>query len=301
MDPLTSTLRVLRPHPHLYAFYDGRMPGRRLLGPGPNWLDDGAYELGIATYAIVDGTDALVYDAHVSLAHATRIREVLKAAGCARPTLVLSHWHEDHVAGNAVFADCPIIAHELTAERLLAHRVAFAASQPPINPLVMPNRLFKDRLDLKVGRLEVQLRHADIHSLDGVVLFLPADRLLLAGDTLEDPITYVSEPDRLAIHRTALAGLEALAPLRILPNHGACETIAAGGYRAALIEATRLYLDRLLGLFEVPADDPRWQLPLQAFAPDAFATGAIAYFAPYEAVHRRNLAAIAAALAAAAG
>ncbi|WP_088560612.1 MBL fold metallo-hydrolase [Arboricoccus pini] len=295
MDPLTETLRVLRPYPHLYAFYDGRVPGRRLLGPAPNWLDDGAFELGIATYAIVDGDEALVYDAHISLAHATRIREVLAAAGHTRLTLVISHWHEDHVAGNAVFADCPIIAHALTAERLEANKAAFAAAQPPIAPLVMPNRLFKDRLALKVGRIEVELHHADIHSLDGVVVFVPKDRLLLAGDTLEDPITYVAEPDRLAVHRAALTGLDALAPSRILPNHGALAMIETGGYETGLIQATRLYLDRLIGLAEAAADDPLWELPLQDFAADAFATGAITYFAPYEMVHRRNLKVIAAA------
>jgi glyoxylase-like metal-dependent hydrolase (beta-lactamase superfamily II) len=38
--------------------------------------------------------------------------------------VVLSHWHDDHVAGNEVFADCEIIALRLTAEALSEHRTA---------------------------------------------------------------------------------------------------------------------------------------------------------------------------------
>jgi glyoxylase-like metal-dependent hydrolase (beta-lactamase superfamily II) len=57
---------------------------------------------------------------------------------------------------------------------------------------------------LDVGGVRVQLRHADSHSRDGTVLVLPAQRLLFAGDCLEDTITYVAEPDRLEIHYALL-------------------------------------------------------------------------------------------------
>ncbi len=70
LAPLGSTLRVLRPAPHLLAFYDGRIPGRRAYAARPNWLDDGAYTLGVASYALLDGPHALVYDTHISLPHA---------------------------------------------------------------------------------------------------------------------------------------------------------------------------------------------------------------------------------------
>ncbi|MCL8384950.1 MBL fold metallo-hydrolase [Xanthobacter aminoxidans] len=285
-----STLRVLEPAPGVLAFYDGRIPGVRLHGSQENWLDDGAFALGIASYAVLDSDDALVYDTHITLAHAHLIRATLEERGARRIRVVLSHWHDDHVAGNEVFADCEIIANGETDALLRANRTRLEAADPPINPLILPNLLFEDRLSLMVGSLPVELVHVDIHSRDGTVALLPGG-ILLAGDTLEDPVTYVDEPDRLAAHLIGLERLAALGATRILPCHGDPDVIAAGGYGPALIDATRLYVEKLL---RVKAEPALAGLDLRTFAAEAFATGAISYFEPYEAVHRRNVEAVAA-------
>ncbi|MFG1203653.1 MBL fold metallo-hydrolase [Xanthobacter aminoxidans] len=285
-----STLRVLEPASGVLAFYDGRLTGVRLHGPQENWLDDGAFALGIASYAVIDGDDALVYDTHITLAHARLIRQTLEKRGARRIRMVLSHWHDDHVAGNEVFADCEIIANRETDALLRANRARLEAADPPINPLILPNRPFEDRLSLMVGALPVELVHVDIHSRDGTVALLPGG-ILLAGDTLEDPITYVDEPDRLAAHLEGLKRLAALGATRILPCHGDPNVIADGGYGPALIDATRIYVEKLLRLKDEPALAGQ---DLRAFAAEAFATGAISYFEPYEAVHRRNVEAVAA-------
>ncbi|MFG1394610.1 MBL fold metallo-hydrolase [Xanthobacter agilis] len=288
--PPGSTLRILEPaaqppRGRLVAFYDGRIAGTRLHSAAENWLDDGAYALGIATYAVIDGGEALVYDPHISLAHARLVRATVEERGARRVRLVLSHWHDDHVAGNAVFADCEIIASAETATLLEQHRARLEGGDPPITPLIRPNSIFRGRLDLTVGRLPVTLHQMDIHSRDGVVALLPGG-ILLAGDTLEDPITYVDEADRLAVHLQNLDALAALRATHILPNHGAPDVIAAQGYGPELIAATRLYVSKLLRL---KAEPELAALDLRTFAADAFATGAITYFEPYEAVHRRNV------------
>lgn len=283
-----STLRVLEPAPGVLAFYDGRVPGVRLHGLHENWLDDGAFALGIASYAVIDGDDALVYDTHITLAHAHIVRRTLEERGARRIRVVLSHWHDDHVAGNAAFADCEIIANRETDTLLRENRARLEAADPPINPLILPNRLFEARLSLTVGTIAVELVHVDIHSRDGTVALLPGG-ILLAGDTLEAPITYVDEPDRLAAHLEGLKRLAALGARRILPCHGDPDVIASGGYGPALIDATRLYVEKLTRLKAEPA---LAGLDLRAFAAEAFATGAISYFEPYEAEHRRNVEAV---------
>lgn len=283
-----ATLRVLAPAPNVLAFYDGRIPGVRLHSSAPNWLDDGAYEAGIASYAVFDGAEALVYDTHISLAHAAIIRRTLEARGVRRFTVVLSHWHDDHVAGNEIFADCEIIANRLTAEILIEKRDALESADPPIKPLVLPTRTFGGELILQIGRLPVLLQQMDIHSRDGTVALLPGG-LLLAGDTLEDPITYVDEPERLGVHLENLRRMAEWDVARILPNHGAEEVIAGGGYGKELIYATMAYVDKLNRL----TNDPQAiSEELRRFAKDAFATGAITYFAPYEEVHRLNILAV---------
>lgn len=127
MPSPAATLAVLDLGAHLIGFYDGRVPGARYVSPEPNWLDDGGYALGICSYAVVKDRDALVYDTHLSLDHARTIRSALEARGVRNIRVVLSHWHLDHVAGNAAFADCEIIALDDTLRLLTEHKAAIEA------------------------------------------------------------------------------------------------------------------------------------------------------------------------------
>lgn len=295
MSDLAATMTVLEPYPGLYAYYDGRIPGKRLHSKDKNWLDDGAYSLGIATYALVDGAEAILYDSHATLDHARAIRTHLEGLGVRTMRLVLSHWHTDHIAGNAMFADCEIIANRLTARTMLENIKALARKTPPINPVVMPNRLFEKEMTLTLGGRTIQLMQFDIHSADGTVLFLPEEGLLLAGDTLEDTVTYVSEPEHIATHISELNRLKALPIRRILPDHGAREKIATGGYEPSLIDANRRYLERLS---ESAQDAILDEISLRDFVADDIVQGRIVYFEPYEEVHRSNIAAVRKAMAA---
>jgi len=243
---MTETMRILEPYPGLFAYYDGRIEGKRLFSEESNWLDDGAYSLGIAAYALVGGRQAIVYDTHMSIEHARAMRAHLESLGVTDIRVVLSHWHTDHVAGNEVFADCEIIALALTAETLRDNKEKLEADTPPIKPLVMPNFTFEKRMELSLGSRRIELHHFDIHSADGCVLWLPDEQVLLAGDTLEDTVTYVSEAEHIATHIGELARMASWPIRRILPNHGDPDRILAGGYEKNLIDANRTYLQRLL-------------------------------------------------------
>ena len=70
-------MRTLRLGDNLLGFYDGRGPASAS-APIDNWVYDGALSLGICSFAIVDGAEAIVYDTHVSVAHARMIRATLE-------------------------------------------------------------------------------------------------------------------------------------------------------------------------------------------------------------------------------
>lgn len=286
----TSNLRYMRLTESLIGFYDGRVAGQRFAAE-ENWVDDGAISLGICSYALIDGKDAIVYDTHVSVPHAKKIRRMLEGLGVRNIAVVLSHWHLDHVAGTEAFADCEIISNKLTAETLGRNKTAIeAATQsgpPAINPLILPTTTFEGRTHIHCGGLHIDLLEFNIHSRDGTVLHLPAESLLLAGDTLEDTVTYVAEPEGLSDHLKELDRMWSLSIDRIFPNHGDPVSIENGGYRKNFIRSTQQYIRMLL---RMKTDEALRSMALKEIIAGPLEAGWISYFEPYEAVHRRNIA-----------
>jgi cyclase len=289
-NDLLKHLRILEPHPNILAFYDGRVEGHQFMVEH-NWVDDGALSLGIASYAIVSGKHALVYDTHVSLPHALFIRDALTARGVTEFTVVLSHWHLDHVAGTHVFADSPVIANRRTFMHLRENQAAIENGThhgpPSINPLVLPDRMFGGRMTLNVGKIAVELIEANIHSDDATVIWIPERDILLAGDTMEDTVTYVGEPGFFDTHLADLDRLAQLEPAFILPNHGDPDIIAAGGYDKGLIKAQQQYIRMLKRCRE---DEILRKQPLEELIAGPLSRGWVNMFEPYRAIHTQNLA-----------
>lgn len=282
-------MRILRPCPRVLGFYDGRVENKRLYSQQPNWLDDGAYSLGVCCYAIHDGTSAVLFDTHISLEHAKMMRQTLEAMGIDDIKVVLSHHHTDHVAGNEMFSDCEIIAARTTIDLLRDQKDKLENSDPPIKPFVIPNVQFEGALSLKVGAIKIEVLPFEIHSSDGHVLWLPDQGALFAGDTLEDPITYVTEPDRLHEHLAELTRLARLPIKRILPNHGSEKVISSGGFHPHLITSTSEYIVKLL---RCKIESELATMTLKEFAATLFDEGTIIYDESYEAVHRENVSAL---------
>jgi glyoxylase-like metal-dependent hydrolase (beta-lactamase superfamily II) len=282
-------MRILRPAENVFSFYDGRIEEYRF-ADGPNWVDDGALSLGIGSYAIVDDDAALIYDTHVSLERANFIRQALGDRGVRTFTVVLSHWHLDHIAGTEAFRDSEVVATARTAQLLESNRAAIEKGTlegpPEIDPLILPTRTFSAHERLDLNRTEVELIQVNIHSDDAAVVWLPQQRLLLCGDTMEDTVTYVDEPEELDAHLADLDRLWRLEPDRILPSHGDPDVIAGGGYSRDLIRATQQYIEALKRCRDGPETRGR---SLQELIAGPLEAGWVNYFSPYERVHEENL------------
>ena len=157
---------------------------------------------------------------------------------------------------------------------------------PAIKPLILPTRVFETAMNFKLGDLDLKFIETDIHSDDASVLWIEKSGILLAGDTMEDTITYVGEPQDFDIHLKDLDHLWALSPNHILPNHGAPEVIAAGGYTKSFIRAQQQYIRMLKRCRD---DATLRETPLRQLISGPLEAGWIHYFAPYEEVHKQNL------------
>jgi glyoxylase-like metal-dependent hydrolase (beta-lactamase superfamily II) len=223
-------MRVFQINDHLLCFYDGR-PEETATSPSDhNWADFGALNVGVATYVVHRRDRALVYDTYPTTQQAAWVRHYLAKMGVRHFTLVNSHWHLDHVGGNAVYADVDRISTDKTLQRLTAKKAAIEAGTewgpPAISPLVIPNIGITSATTYFVEDINVELRPINVHSEDGLVLYLARDRILLAGDTLEDTLTFISEPEQIGVQYNNLQKMKKWNIDRIYPNHGNPTVIA---------------------------------------------------------------------------
>lgn len=279
-----ATLRIFEPHPGVFAYYDGRT-GERFHSEQPNWLDDGAFTLGVSTYSIVSGNEALLYDAAITPEHAAAMLSHVQSLGVTKTTVVYSHFHNDHIAGATALAGSTFVGQRLTAAAMQRREAALAGDDPPITVMI-PTTLYDTQMVIPVGTRTVELHNFNIHTPDSTVLFLPKDGLLLAGDTLEDTATFISDPASLTTHQTELQRMAQLPISKILPAHGSPDQIAAGGYDPTFIDATVRYIQAIT---EPVAQPAAWTQSLAEVVAQDVAAGHLIYFETYENVHRSNI------------
>jgi glyoxylase-like metal-dependent hydrolase (beta-lactamase superfamily II) len=288
-----SVQKVITINDHLLAFYDGRDPSGKRYRPEWNWVDDGAMKLGIATYAIHKGDRAIVFDTFTSPDQARWVRDHLERAGIRRFTIVLSHWHPDHVGGNIVYRENDIIAADIGRETMVKLKDKLEGGEafgpPGIKPLILPTVAFHGQMELYLDDLKVELHNLNIHSPDSVVIRIPSDGILLAGDTLEDSVTFMVEIGDLPEHVKNLKALKGMSFERIYPNHGDPKVIANGGYGKTFIDATADYITKML----TRAKSPDYlSSPLDAYIGESVRKGWISLYEPYREVHKDNLKAV---------
>src|SRR5205807_2333712 len=209
--------------------------------------------------------------------------------------VVTSHWHNDHIAGNEVYQDSEIIMTarglqfmtDLEAD-LEAGTTLFGP--PAINPVILPTHTYVGSRVLFVGSIRLELRQINIHSPDETVIVLPADRLLLSGDSTEDTETFMVEFADLKEHVANLKAMSEWSSFdRILPNHGDPKRIAAGGYEKTFIDATAAYITNMI---DGAPEKNFLQEPLEEFAGKALHRCQVSLFEPYRQVHEANKAGV---------
>lgn len=187
---------------------------------------------------------ALVVDSGMGVAEAEPLRAAALTAQAHRKVgdgalyLFNTHLHSDHVYGNQVFADCPIIAHSGVRNYLVAHGEAALArwrQNPDTAALVSdvvitpPTLTFEDRVTVFIGDIEVQLLYiARAHSPSDSVAWLPRSRTLFTGDLLFNAqvpvwnhgVEGVPPGGSVANWIGALEKLEALGARHAIPGHG---------------------------------------------------------------------------------
>lgn len=142
-------------------------------------------------------------------------------------TLVNTHHHGDHTNGNSLFADATVVGHRHCRDAMLEQSIGglqpvFGAVDWGELVVRAPSVVFDDALDLYVDGRLVELRYigGPAHTVGDIVAWLPAQRLLFAGDLVFNggtPFVLMGSVDG------ALAALERLRGFgaeTVVPGHG---------------------------------------------------------------------------------
>jgi glyoxylase-like metal-dependent hydrolase (beta-lactamase superfamily II) len=143
-----------------------------------------------------------------------------------RHALINTHHHGDHTFGNWLMpADVPIIGHVWSREdQLQSGLVAAQVLRGPdyghleVRP---PDLTFTGSMTLHLGDRAVELRHVGpAHTRGDVVVWLPEERVLFAGDIAFAGGQPFLVEGSVAGYPAAIAAVRALEPEILVPGHG---------------------------------------------------------------------------------
>ena len=167
-------------------------------------------------WAVDTGSDASEGEKMVAL---------IRSRGYDPRRLLYTHGHGDHVLGSVLFQGGDIFAHALTPleiKRLLPVWAQRAGSTVDIlrSQIAWPTITFRDELFLDLGNRQLHLFPTPGHSQDGISIYLPEERLLIAGDSVVTGIVpAIGDGDSLVLE-ASLRKLGTLTIDLLIPGHG---------------------------------------------------------------------------------
>ncbi len=166
--------------------------------------------------------------------------------------VVNTHWHADHVGGNAMLQarGAGIAASVPDADAITRRDPGCCQAEyldQPVAPYTVDEQL-RDGQILPLGAAEWQVITTPGHTPGHLCLWQPDEQLLIVGDTLSDyDVGWVNlaldGPDAAATALASLQRLIDLAPRVLIPAHGPIPASAASALAAALRRARRLVDD----------------------------------------------------------
>ena len=173
-----------------------------------------------------------VVDTYMGPDSMSEVKAVFDELSQGRDCFVINtHSHFDHIWGNCLFENTPLISHVLCRERIIDKAQTELDSYRVSNPewvkgdvkIVYPDMTFSDKLIFEDEDCTVVLEHFPGHSPDSIIIWLEPYHICLAGDSLEDPFPLAHEYYDLsgaAVLLKSLRNLHSRKPKAIYPAHG---------------------------------------------------------------------------------
>jgi len=195
------------------------------------------------TGVIIADDSVLIVDTLATPVMAARlIAEIRRLTDKPIKYVVLSHYHAVRVLGASAYRAeglQEIIASQGTYEMIVERGAQDMQSEyerfprlfqdfDSIPGLTWPTRVFKDAIRLSMGGLEVQVMHPGAgHTRGDTVVWVPAEKVLFAGDLVECDAACYTGDAQLAEWPTTLATIRGFGAEKLLPGRGPALTTPA--------------------------------------------------------------------------
>jgi cyclase len=212
-------------------------------------------EVGAAVIATPEG--AVVVDTAPFPQEAREIRDfALRQCPQGIRYVINTHHHADHIYGSYLFPEAELIAHRSCRQILLQYGeeslVRAQAQTPALAPvkLRIPQLVFETEMLLRLGEKTIHLMHAPGHSVDGIIVHIREDKVLVASDVVT-PVPLAVRGDRQALVES-LKLIKTLNLENVIQGHGGVllrgeidETVDSNvKYLRCLEREVRLILDK---------------------------------------------------------
>lgn len=193
--------------------------------------------------AIRTPVGVLLVDTLATESEARRLhRDVLTLDPTGPLAVVNTHWHTDHVGGNALFDPDRIIAHSDSRDHLQRYAFAARVHWPTVDwgtlDVTVPGRSLGADIEGLTSSGVRLLSGGTGHTSGDLAAWLPSHRVLIAGDLVMPGCHPFLLSGSLAGSREWLRQLTALRPETVIGGHG-------GPAGADAITASLDYLDHL--------------------------------------------------------
>jgi cyclase len=210
--------------------------------------------LGNAGFVI--GTDAvLVVDTFATPAAAEELAsEIRRLTPLPVRWVVNTHYHYDHLGGDAVFsaAGAGVIAHEnvrawVRTENLKWRKELTAEDREMLARLVLPNVTYRDALTIWLGDRKVEIFSRPGHTGGDSVVFVPSANVVFAGDLFwRNTIPNMIDASTDAWVDTLDGFLQAYPSSTFVPGHGEVGKALEVRYFRDYVSGVRLGVARSL-------------------------------------------------------
>jgi glyoxylase-like metal-dependent hydrolase (beta-lactamase superfamily II) len=219
--------------------------------PLPTWLTWQPRPFPDANLLLLHGREPALVDSGF-VGHAEQTAAWARARAGRVALVVNTHWHSDHVGGNALLQamGAGIAASAPDAQAVARRDPGCCLAEyldQPVSPYIVDEPLHDGQF-LRLGDADWQVVHTPGHTPGHLALWQPEERLLAVGDAMSDyDVGWVNlaldGPKAAATALSSLQRLSDLAPRIVLPAHGPIPSDPGTAFTAALRRAQRLVDD----------------------------------------------------------